>query len=115
MSQLKTGGLVLVILLALGIAWLGSRRKGKAGAALETQRAQLEVLRQQSELELAERRALDARESAIAELEAGSSTPAPDEDAERVDRVRGEIGDLVESQPEEVAALLRGWLADRRS
>jgi flagellar M-ring protein FliF len=29
--------------------------------------------------------------------------------------VRSEIGDLIERQPDEVARLLRGWLADRRS
>jgi flagellar M-ring protein FliF len=29
--------------------------------------------------------------------------------------VRDEIGHLVERQPDEVAELLRGWLADRRN
>jgi flagellar M-ring protein FliF len=29
--------------------------------------------------------------------------------------MRDDIGELVDKQPEEVAQLLRGWLADRRS
>ena len=70
------------------------------------------MLRQARELELTARPALEAAEGSPAELVAG---PGPDAEAERVERMRGDIGDLVESQPEEVAQLLRGWLADRRS
>jgi len=37
----------------------------------------------------------------------------PDPFAERRLAAREDISDLVEQQPEEVAQLLRGWLADR--
>jgi flagellar M-ring protein FliF len=44
-------------------------------------------------------------------LESAAVTP---EDARRM-AVQAEVGELVERQPEEVAQLLRGWLADRRN
>ncbi|MFP4636422.1 MAG: flagellar M-ring protein FliF C-terminal domain-containing protein, partial [Nitriliruptoraceae bacterium] len=37
----------------------------------------------------------------------------PDDDGQQ-DPVRDEVAELVERQPEEIAMLLRGWLADRR-
>ena len=114
MSTVKTGAIALAVLLALGIMWLSGRRKRKQNADVELQKAQLELLRQQQllELEAAHRTALENPDGAVAELEAG---PGPDEEALRMDRMRDEIGDLVDSQPDEVAQLLRGWLADRRS
>jgi flagellar M-ring protein FliF len=64
-------------------------------------------------------RALAAQQSDTSELAAvsgglstaayGELSPAPAAAA------RSDVGDLVKSQPEEVAQLLRGWLADRRS
>lgn len=60
--------------------------------------------------------AIEARLQELA-LEAG---PASRElslpDPQQLERmaVRSEIGDLIEQQPDEVARLLRGWLADRR-
>ena len=43
--------------------------------------------------------------------------PAPDAeptDEERHLVVQSQIGDLIDRQPDEVAQVLRGWLADRR-
>jgi flagellar M-ring protein FliF len=47
-------------------------------------------------------------------LEITSPVPS-DGETERRLVVREEISELVERQPDEVAQLLRGWLADRRS
>jgi flagellar M-ring protein FliF len=61
--------------------------------------------------------ALDAEQAAaLAAAERRELEPAPmtSEERQRLS-IQGEIGELVERQPEEVAQLLRGWLADRRS
>lgn len=69
------------------------------------------------ELEAMQLQAIEAEEAAVLEasqrlaLEAAAVTPA---EARRV-AVQAEVTDLVERQPDEVAQLLRGWLADRRS
>jgi flagellar M-ring protein FliF len=68
------------------------------------------------ELEAMQLQAIDLEEAAMLEaaqqlaLEA-AVTP---EEARRV-AVQAEVSELVERQPDEVAKLLRGWLADRRS
>ena len=61
--------------------------------------------------------AIDAAEAAaLAEANRLALEPAPiDPDEAKRMAVQSEIGELVERQPEEVAQLLRGWLADRRS
>ncbi|MDP9399200.1 MAG: flagellar M-ring protein FliF [Actinomycetota bacterium] len=111
LAGLRTAGLVLVVLLLLVAALIARRRRAKAGESRYA--VELEALQQQiEELESRNVRALDAAPAPIAELEAAPSTADPE--AERLSQVRGEIGELVESQPEEVAQLLRGWLADRR-
>ncbi len=77
------------------------------------------LLASEERLELEEaRRTLAALESRASERSEQlaiekSTAPSPDELA-RVS-LRDDIGDLVERQPDEVAQLLRGWLADRRS
>ena len=69
------------------------------------------------ELEAVQLAALEADERAVLEaaerlaLESATVTP---EQARRI-AVQAEVSDLVERQPDEVAQLLRGWLADRRS
>ncbi|MDP9418468.1 MAG: flagellar M-ring protein FliF [Actinomycetota bacterium] len=109
MSQIKTGALALLVLLVVLFAWLSGRKK-KSGQArrveielLQEERRELEAARERLALEHAQN--LRAIESAVA--------PAPVDDASVA--ARDEIGQLVESQPDEVAQLLRGWLADRRS
>jgi flagellar M-ring protein FliF len=113
MGTVKTAAIVIAVLLALGIAWLATRRSRKQKADVEMQKAQLEILRQQQQIELeaAARASLESAQAAAAELEAG----VPGQDDGEGDRKRDEIGELVDSQPDEVAQLLRGWLADRRS
>jgi flagellar M-ring protein FliF len=65
--------------------------------------------------ELEEARRLLALTAANRDEAADPALPAPREPLAIQASVADEIGDLVERQPEEVAQLLRGWLADRRS
>ena len=48
------------------------------------------------------------------ELESKSQLALDPAESELVS-IRSDIGQLIEEQPDEVARLLRGWLADRRS
>lgn len=55
---------------------------------------------------------LDSEEG---ELAVGPTTPALEPATARRVELQSEVAELVDRQPEEVAQLLRGWLADRRS
>jgi flagellar M-ring protein FliF len=103
----KTGGLILLIILALFVAV----RKGRRVERTPVDIGELSVLRDQRALE-ASNRALGV-ESAIA---APVLSPAPAiAQAESQAASRREIGQLIDQQPDEVARLLRGWLAESKS
>ncbi len=108
MQMAKTGGLSLLVGLMVLIAWLKSRKKKGS----EAQRVELELLEaERAKLEQARQRlAVEHAENMLA-LESVAVTPS----AAIADEMKNEITDLVERQPDEVAALLRGWLADRRT
>jgi flagellar M-ring protein FliF len=118
MTMLRNGGFVAGGLLILFIAWLKARKRRKAIRNAEIDLEELESLRRTVALQLAEadeeKRALANRSAMMAELE--SSKPAQD-DGERlqISNMRNEIAEMVEQQPDDVAQLLRSWLADRRS
>jgi flagellar M-ring protein FliF len=103
MSMLKTGGLVLLVGAILLLAWLRGRKKQK----LREQATSyvVEQIRQRQEPPQ-----IDPVE-AVPALEPGP-TPAPDEAHRLQIAARDEIAALVERQPDEVAALLRGWLVE---
>jgi flagellar M-ring protein FliF len=110
-AMLKTGGVVGAILLLAFVAWWRSRRRNKKLDNL----IRAEVAQSNAEraaIEAANARAIEADGGADARL---AIAPAGDDDsaAEREARQR-EITSLVEQQPDEVAQVLRGWLADRR-
>ncbi|RKS80135.1 flagellar M-ring protein FliF [Motilibacter peucedani] len=113
MKYAKTGVLVLALLLTLLMTWLKSK---KARTRMPVSRAELERLdeleRRNAELE-AEKAQLMLT-GAPGQLAIGAAEPE-DDNGEGLARVRTEIGEMVDSQPEEVAQLLRGWLADRRT
>ena len=119
MGMVRTAVIVFVIFLVLALAYLSMRRATKPKAE------PVDVTRLQPLLDAeqeAERRALD--ELKLLELErelAGDPVSAldgalelPAEVQERM-QIHDEIAELIDNQPDEVAALLRGWLADRRS
>lgn len=60
-------------------------------------------------------RTLDDDDEALQQLDVGPSTEALELDEPDDELVlRSQIGDLIDRQPDEVAQVLRGWLADRR-
>jgi flagellar M-ring protein FliF len=103
----KTAGLILLILLALFVAV----KKGRKVERTPVDIGELSVLREQH--------ALDASARSLAlepALSAPVLSPAPAiAQAEAQAVSRREIGQLIEQQPDDVARLLRGWLAERRS
>ncbi|GII26169.1 flagellar basal-body MS-ring/collar protein FliF [Planosporangium mesophilum] len=114
-SLAKTGGIVAAILLLMFFAWLRSRRRNKRLRRLQAEIASANEERLQLELANA-RAALEAEGGETARLAITPGGGPNDEEAaaERELRQR-EISSLVEQQPDEVAQVLRGWLADRRS
>ncbi|HYN93838.1 MAG TPA: flagellar basal-body MS-ring/collar protein FliF [Pilimelia sp.] len=105
-SMAKTGAMALAVLILMLLAWRASR-KSKRARLTEEELAQLAEM--QAALDRSRLQELAAAEEQLA-LE---GTPDVEADA-RVERQR-EISEMVNNQPEEVAQLLRGWLADRRS
>jgi len=101
-TLMRNSGLVVLILLILLLAWFKGRKHAKARA--EATSYVVEQLRQD---------ALD-RAAAEAALEPSAAVLALEsmEHAEN-DGIRDELTALVERQPEDVAALLRGWLVER--
>jgi flagellar M-ring protein FliF len=100
-TLIRNGGLAgLLVLIAL-LAWFQSRRRAKARA--QATEYVVEQLRQE-QLDRQQRVALEA--PAMLALETAEATEE--------DQVREEITSLVERQPEDVAALLRGWLVESR-
>jgi len=108
LSLAKTGGLLLVVLIVIALLIRRGRRPGAVEAIPASVIAELEETR----------RALTAREAELLALEAGDRPKLPAGtsglESTRI-AVHEDIGALVESQPDEVAQLLRGWLADRRA
>jgi flagellar M-ring protein FliF len=105
-NDAKTGA---VVLLAVAVLLLAIRSLRKAAPRREA----IEVSLERADL-AAE---LDARDAPAAALEAAAAARALAAPAmsERRARVQDEVGGLIEQQPDEVAQLLRSWLADRRS
>jgi flagellar M-ring protein FliF len=112
MAQIRNGVLVGAVALILLFTWLSSRKRRKNRSS-EIDPTELAELRRLVEGEVTEQRALQPGGGAVAELEAG--TGKPDSGPAQLATVQDEIATMVERQPDEVAQLLRGWLADRRS
>jgi flagellar M-ring protein FliF len=104
-SLIRTGAMALVVLILLFLAWRASRRNRKRKALSPAELAHLEAM--QAALE----------QKQLAELNAGIPSPAlpgPKPEDLAVEERQREIEQMVEDQPEEIAALLRGWLAAGR-
>lgn len=103
MALLRNVGLGAVIALLALLVWLRARRRARAREqattyVVEQLRADAAARAEAAELNAAQ---------ALGELE-----PAPP--ANPTDEIRAELNDLVERQPEDVAALLRGWLVEQK-
>jgi flagellar M-ring protein FliF len=102
----KTIGAALIVLLLLFGAWRSSK-KSKPVPLTEEEHSQLAEM--QLVLQDARSRALTGGD----EIPALESAPSPDLAGHR-EAHQEELAVLVERQPDEVAALLRGWLADKK-
>jgi flagellar M-ring protein FliF len=105
-GMIKTASVVLLVLLVLGLAFLMSRKKtGSERELLELER-----------IENAQRMPMAIGAGAGAGMGAHALPSGPElggASPELTER-RQAVHALVERQPDEVAELLRGWLADRR-
>jgi flagellar M-ring protein FliF len=104
MGMIRNGGLAGVAVLVALIAWWQSRRRAKARA--EATEYVVEQLRRDQ----IERQQVQAAQLA---LESPAMLALESMEKDRNAEVRDEISALVERQPEDVAALLRGWLVER--
>ena len=95
---------LLIVALVLFFAWRAIKKA-------EANRVPLRVPLDLRELEAADTRALESVGATprLAELDRRALAPAADTGVE------GELTDLIEHQPDEVAQTLRSWLADRRT
>ncbi len=105
---LRTGAIVLAVLALALVAFFASRRRRRQDRQPQDI-GELQVVQQNSppaQLEGVDSVELTEQTPALA--------PAPDPDAAML-TMRDEVTELVERQPDEVAELLRGWLAERRA
>ncbi|HVM19826.1 MAG TPA: flagellar basal-body MS-ring/collar protein FliF [Egibacteraceae bacterium] len=111
MNLIRTAVVVFVILLVLALAYFSMRRATKPKATpVDVSRLQPLLEAEQAE----EQRLLNQLPEVQGLPDPRPEPELPAEVAERVS-IQGEIADLIDRQPDEVAQLLRGWLADRRS
>ena len=102
------------MMMAQPVATVGLRfaRKPRNGELDVGERAALEEMRERLELQAELMRELEANgPSALEGHSALKALSGPNEH----EAIRKDVRELVEQQPDEVAALLRSWLADRRS
>jgi flagellar M-ring protein FliF len=104
MTLYRNGGIAAVVALVLLLVWLRSRRKAKARAQAT------EYVVEQLRADAAAR--AEVEEIPATQLLAELEPPAAPNPA---DEIRDELNALVERQPEDVAALLRGWLVEPKS
>ncbi|GIF24241.1 flagellar M-ring protein FliF [Actinoplanes tereljensis] len=105
MTLIKTGALAAVVLALLFLAWRASRRSKKRKALTPEERKHLEDM--QAALE--QQRLAELNSAIPAQMLEAAPESYADGEA-RDERVR-EIEQMVKDQPEEMAVLLRGWLA----
>lgn len=128
-SSSSTGGIVglikivvtaLIILASLFFAWSSIRKAGKGELTSTIDLRQLETVRDELR---------DLTKGAIALPASGESGAmalpasdpfsldpiAPSRAAMMANHIEGEISEMIDSQPDEVALLLRNWLAERRT
>jgi flagellar M-ring protein FliF len=103
-SMIRTGGIAAGIALVVLLVWLRSRRRGEVEEEYEPLELSDDMLAELDRLRVSSSRDEPQIDNQQLELEA----------AER-QRVRGEIATMVSERPDEVAAMLRGWLGENKS
>jgi flagellar M-ring protein FliF len=104
-SMIKTGGIAAGIALVVLLVWLRSRRREEIEEEYEPLELSDDMLAELDRLRIASTREEQPRiDNHQLELEA----------AER-QKVRGDISTMVSERPDEVAAMLRGWLSENKA
>jgi flagellar M-ring protein FliF len=103
-SMIRTGGIAAGIALVVLIVWLRSRRREEVEEEYEPLELTDDMLAELDRLRVSSSREAVEIDNRQLELEA----------AER-QKVRGEISAMVSERPDEVAAMLRGWLTENKS
>jgi flagellar M-ring protein FliF len=103
-SMIRTGGIAAGIALIVLIVWLRSRRREDVEEDYEPLELSDDMLAELDRLRIQSTREESLVDTRALELEA----------AER-QKVRGEISAMVSERPDEVAAMLRGWLSESKS
>jgi flagellar M-ring protein FliF len=103
-SMIRTGGIAAGIALVVLIVWLRSRRQGEIEEDYEPLELSDDMIAELDRLRIQSTREEVPVDNRQLELEA----------AER-QKVRGEISAMVSERPDEVAAMLRGWLSESKS
>jgi flagellar M-ring protein FliF len=103
-SMIRTGGIAAGIALVVLIVWLRSRRRGEVEEDYEPLELTDDMIQELDRLRIQSTREEPKVDTRALELEA----------AER-QKVRGEISTMVSERPDEVAAMLRGWLGENKS
>jgi flagellar M-ring protein FliF len=103
-SMIRTGGIAGGILLVILLVWLRSRRREEIEEEYEPLELSDDMLAELERLRVSSTREEASLDTRALELEA----------AER-QRVRGDISAMVSERPDEVAAMLRGWLSENKA
>jgi flagellar M-ring protein FliF len=106
MSLIKTGALAAVVLALLFLAWRATRRNKRRRALSPQERQHLEAM--QAALEAQRLAELNA---AIPTQMLEGANPELQADLQAREERTREIEQMVKDQPDEMAVLLRGWLA----
>jgi flagellar M-ring protein FliF len=108
LTLVKTGALAFVVLMLIFLAWRASRRSKRRQQLTAEEKAHLEEM--QAALDAQRQAELEATQAmqAAGMLEVGAG-PEPHDEA-REERHR-EIEEMVKEKPDEMATLLRGWMA----
>jgi flagellar M-ring protein FliF len=103
-SMVRTGGIAAGIALVVLLVWLRSR-------------SQVEIEEEYEPLELTDDmlQELDRLRIQSTREESKIDTRAMELEAEERQKVRGEISTMVSERPDEVAAMLRGWLTENKA
>ncbi|TFV66289.1 flagellar M-ring protein FliF [Blastococcus sp. CT_GayMR20] len=105
-SMIRTGGIAAGIALVVLLVWLRSRRQVDAEDDYEPLELTDDMLDELDRLRI---------QSTREELRPKVDTAALELEAAERQKVRGEISNMVSERPDEVAAMLRGWLTENKS